>query len=114
MSRHLITLLSLCLLGCASPNHEANTATKNEPVRVTGESHLISEVDVQEIIEAVRTIPRIHHNVLAIEVLSDNEVEVRTGVIRGPLDGEGDRVIIRREKDGWKWHDDGVRRRWVS
>ena len=114
MLPYLTTLLCLCLLGCSPSNRQADTGTNDKPVRVIGESHLISGVDVQKIIEAVQTIPRIDHNVLSIRVISANEVEVTTGIIRGPLDGGGDIVIIRRDKDGWKWHDDGVIRSWIS
>ena len=87
---------------------------KKPAVLVTGESHLITEADVQEIIKVVQTIPRIDRNVLSIRVISANQVEVTTGIIRGPLNGGGDEVIIQRQKDGWKWLDDGVMRSWVS
>ena len=112
MSLRLTVLLCVCLLGCVSPNRPVNTDRKDRTARITGERQLISDLDVQEIINAVQIIPRIDHNVLSIRVISANQVEVTTGIIQGPLAGGGDIVIIRREKDGWKWLDDGVRRFW--
>ena len=75
---------------------------------ITGERHLISELDVQEILKALAAIPGIGQYVFSIRVISANEVEVTTGIIRDPEErGKGEIVTIRREKDGWRCPNDG-------
>ncbi len=102
-----------CLLGCAAPERHVSTNGKPSSIKLTGETHLISKKDVQEIIAVVQKIPDIDHNILIIRVVSADKVIVDTGIVRGPLDGGGDIVIIQREKDGWKWDEDRSMS-WVS
>jgi hypothetical protein len=114
MQPYLSTLLCLCLLGCAPSNRPEITGTKNSTVKVIGDARLISEIDVHKIIKAVHAIPRINHNILSIKVISAKEVEVTTGIVQGLLHGGGDIVIIRKNGDAWKWHDDNFTDGWYA
>jgi hypothetical protein len=106
MHSYLSALLCLCLFGCAPSNRTVITGGTNPTVKITGERHIISEIDVHKIIKAVKAIPHINHNIRSIKVISAKEVEVTTGIVQGLLHGGGDIVIIRKNEDQWKWHGD--------
>ncbi len=52
--------------------------------------------------------------VMYIEQVSDDCVDVWTGIVRGPLDGGGVIYRLVKEKGVWKFLNDGSSRGWVS
>lgn len=112
MHSSLATLLCLWLFGCASSNQ--TVITGGNTVKMIGERRIISEVDVHKIIKAVQAIPRINHNILSIKVISAKEVEVTTGIVQGLLHGGGNIIIIRKNGDEWKWHEDPFADGWYA
>lgn len=77
---------------------------------------MLSEADVSSISAIVKELPHIDHRVLEIRVMSKDKVEVRTGYLKGPLEGGGDIIVLRRENGIWNCHHDNgpFRRKWVS
>ena len=61
-----------------------------------------TETDLAGICAALNREPRgVSKPVLRISRLSPTEILISTGEVRGPLDGGGNRVRLRRENDQW-------------
>ena len=84
-----------------------------EGVRVFGDAAAISSQDITEIIKVIEKIKNVDP-ILSIEVLSNTRVDVKTGVIRGPLDGSGMYYEIRKGDGTWLRHKTTTIRMWMS
>lgn len=116
MSPHLNILLSICFLGCVASSCSPYSDRTIGSIRITGRCSILSEADVSSIAAIVKQVPHIDHRVLEISVMSKDKVEVRTGCVKGPLEGGGDIIVLRRENGIWKCqHDNGpFRSKWIA
>ena len=74
---------------------------QHDPDSVSVEGDL-DPSDVVEIQRLVRSIRGIHRAILSIEVIDKNEVEIMTGIVRGPLDGGGNLLRAKKRDGRWK------------
>lgn len=97
--------------GCRT--NPTNETKDIEGVRVFGDVTAISSKDIAEIIKVIEKIKNVDP-ILSIEVLSNTQVDVETGVIRGPLDGSGMYYEVRKEDGTWLRHKTTRIRMWMS
>ncbi len=71
----------------------------------------LPDEDVAAITQLLKTKHAFKGKILGMEVLESGDVEVMTGVIRGPLDGAGATFRLRKMKNKWKVVERGS---WVS
>jgi hypothetical protein len=64
----------------------------------------VRDSDVHYIVDMVISVgqERDHQRVLSIRQITHDEVEVRTGEVRGPLDADGNIYLMRREGNDWR------------
>jgi hypothetical protein len=63
----------------------------------------LSQSDVAAICKVVKATPELNGRpILSIEVISQDKVEVTTGVVRGPLDGGGRTAILEKHNGIWQ------------
>jgi hypothetical protein len=72
----------------------------------------ITNPDKLEIINIIKS--QTDEEIIWINAISAAEIEVMTGVIRGPLDGGGNVYILKFHAGKWILFDDGSIRSWVS
>jgi hypothetical protein len=89
-------------------------AGQAENPRFNDPRNLMDSSQRQEIVATAQSIPDRTLPVLWIDVISKTEVDVLTGVIRGPLDGGGRIFKLRRENGKWIYIKEEMYRSWVS
>jgi hypothetical protein len=62
----------------------------------------ISQEDIQEIIHVIEDYDLLDPRILSMRQTDEKTVEVRTGVIRGPLDANGMRIYLIKRESGWQ------------
>ena len=110
-----LPVLVLAAMGCQA----TNTNDSGCDVRTIDGISVVGDDLTPEDVAAIRCVIStcgldIDQRVLCIQETGANTVEVRTGEMRGPLDGGGDIVLLERVGGAWQVIDDGVHRSWVS
>lgn len=93
--------------------NEANVGQAENP-RFNDPRNLMDSSQRQEIVATAQSILDRTLPVLWIDVISKTEVDVVTGVVRGPLNGGGRIFKLRRENDKWIYIKEEMYRSWVS
>ncbi len=71
----------------------------------------ITKSDVAAIVKYFMNHPPLDPRIISLKFVDENTIRIMTGVIRGPLDGEGEFYVARRENGRWVVRSDGG---WIS
>lgn len=111
---HILTVCTFVLGMPFSVFATEQSVTQERSIRFNDPGNLIDQSHRQEIIQAAMGIPDRTDPVLWIDVISKNEVDVSTGVIRAPLDGGGRIFKLQKESGKWIYVKENFYRSWTS
>jgi hypothetical protein len=102
----------LLLTGTVEEVQQISHFTRAEGVQIRPLLTTLSQENLSKILESVSKV-KDGEPVLSIDILSTTRVEVRTGTVRGPLDGGG--MVYRLDLIGGSWKiDDKATTHWMS
>jgi len=114
--------ISLLVLGIAFGYFGKLLADANQPEKygirieglyVTGQLSDFQKKEIEDITEVAKSLDS-KYPIMSIEFKSPNEVEIMTGVVRGPLDGGGNYFDLKKQNGKWIQVNSDSHRGWVS
>ncbi|CAM3181799.1 hypothetical protein [Rariglobus hedericola] len=120
--KRTIFQFSLLVLGiiigyCGKLLADASTPEKYgiqvEGLHITGQLSDFQKNEIEAITVAAKSLDS-KYPIMSIKFKSPGEVEIMTGVVRGPLDGGGNYFDLKKQNGKWIQANPDSRRFWVS
>ena len=107
----VFVLVSILLVGCAHQHQPTQAGSIQWPFSIQGQ---IPDTDIAQIIAVIQHTQDIDRRIVWIEAQTANDVQVYTGKVRGPLNGGGHVVTLKKRKSQWIIIGDPRESVWVS
>jgi len=120
--KRIVFLISFLILGMAIGYFGKMLIDANQPekygiqidgLHVTGQLSDLQKKEIEDITEVVKSLDS-ENPILSINFKSSNEVEIMTGVVRGPLNGGGNYFDLKKKNGKWIQLNPESHRMWVS